>query len=64
MPHDLKKSQTYGGRQLCFEQEEVKEIKTFDSSGLSLMGFKPRSAIKPYFHVKPANFLYPDEDVS
>ena len=28
------------------------------------MGFKPRSALKKYHHVKPAQFLYPDENVS
>jgi len=28
------------------------------------MGFKPRNLIKPYFHVRPAQFLYPDEMVS
>ena len=64
MPQDMKKSQTYGGQQLCFEQEEVKEMKTFEDPGIRLLGFKPRSAIKRYFHVKPASFLYPDESVS
>lgn len=61
MPQDMKKTQTYAGRRILFEQEEVKEIKRFDSSGLKLMGFKPRSSIKKYFHVKPGQFLYPDE---
>ena len=28
------------------------------------MGFKPRSSMKPYFHIKPAQFIYPDEGVS
>lgn len=61
MPQDLKKAQTYGGRRICFENDEVAEIRRFDESGLQLMGFKPRSCIKPYFHVKPAQFIYPDE---
>ena len=64
MPQDMKKAQIYGGKQICFEQEEVKEMKQFGDPGLKLMGFKPRSAIKKYFHVKPASFLYPDEGVS
>lgn len=25
------------------------------------MGFKPRSALKPYLHVRPAQFIFPDE---
>lgn len=63
MPQDMMKCQSYGGRQLCFEQEELKQIKSFDTPGLKLMGFKPRSCIKRYFHVKPPSFLYPDEVV-
>ena len=33
-------------------------------SGLKLVGFKPRKCLKRYFHVKPAQFIYPDESVS
>ena len=64
MPQDMKKSQLYGGRQICFENEEVKEMKKFDDSGLKLMGFKPASSIKRYFHIRPGQFIYPDESVS
>ena len=31
--------------------------------GLKLMGFKPRSRLKWYHHVKPGQFIYPDENV-
>ncbi|XP_060576657.1 X-ray repair cross-complementing protein 6-like [Ruditapes philippinarum] len=61
MPQDLKKCQTYGGKRIFFENEEVNQIKRFDPSGLYLMGFKPRSSLKIYFKVKPASFIYPDE---
>ena len=27
------------------------------------MGFKPRSSVKDYFHIRPAQFLYPSEKV-
>ena len=27
------------------------------------MGFKPTSCLKKYYHVKPAQFIYPDETV-
>ena len=33
MPQDLKKAQTYGGKRICFENDEVVEIKRFDPSG-------------------------------
>lgn len=64
MPQDMKKYQIYAGRKISFENEEVAEMKKFDTSGLTLMGFKPASRLKRYFHVKPAQFLYPDETVS
>lgn len=61
MPQDMWKCQVYGGRNLTFEPEEVAQMKSFCSAGLELFGFKPRSLIKPYFHVRPAQFIYPDE---
>ena len=60
---DMKKSQTYADEKITFEPEELVEIKTFGGSGLMLMGFKPRTALKKFHHVKPAQFLYPDEKV-
>ena len=36
MPQDLKKAQTYGGKRICFENDEVVEIKHFDPSGNKL----------------------------
>ena len=32
--------------------------------GLHLVGFKQKSLMKPYFHVRHAQFIYPDENVS
>lgn len=32
-------------------------------TGLLLMGFKPKSSVKNYFHIRPAQFLYPSEKV-
>ncbi|VDI60204.1 X-ray repair cross-complementing protein 5-like [Mytilus galloprovincialis] len=62
MPQDLKKAQTYGGRRICFENDEVTEIKRFEEPGFYLMGFKPRASLKKYYHVKPGQFIYPDEN--
>ena len=33
-------------------------------TGLTLMGFKPRSKLKRHFYTKASNFIYPDESVS
>ncbi|KAK2178913.1 hypothetical protein NP493_525g06064 [Ridgeia piscesae] len=61
MPQDMKKSITYANKQICFEPEEVVEIKKFDDPGLKLMGFKPTCSLKRYYHIRPAQFIYPDE---
>ncbi|XP_038067298.1 X-ray repair cross-complementing protein 5-like [Patiria miniata] len=63
MPTDIKKYQMYGGRNIVFEKEEITEMKNFGESGLVLMGFKPRSSLKRYFHIRPSQFLFPDESV-
>ncbi|ELU12174.1 hypothetical protein CAPTEDRAFT_158558 [Capitella teleta] len=61
MPQDMKKMQTYATKQICFEPEEITQIKKFDDPGVKLLGFKPKSSLKKMHHVRPAQFLYPDE---
>lgn len=61
LKQDLKKYQTYGGKKIFFENEEVAEMKRFDPAGLYLMGFKPLESLKIHYKVKPASFIYPDE---
>ena len=34
MPQDMKKMQVYGGKQITFEPEEIRKLKTFDEPGL------------------------------
>ena len=45
MPQDMKKCQTYAGRRILFEQEEVTEMKKFDVSGLAFMNLPPYSTL-------------------
>uniref|UniRef100_A0A8C4X0Y4 X-ray repair complementing defective repair in Chinese hamster cells 6 n=1 Tax=Eptatretus burgeri TaxID=7764 RepID=A0A8C4X0Y4_EPTBU len=59
--NDIKKAQTYGKRQIVFERDETEEVCRFFEQGLFLIGFKPLTALKPQDHVRPAQFLYPDE---
>ena len=40
MPQDLKKAQIYAGKKICFENEEVAEIKKFDEPGIKIYFFK------------------------
>eukprot|EP00117_Sycon_ciliatum_P030500 scpid60044/ scgid24025/ X-ray repair cross-complementing protein 5; 5&apos; ATP-dependent DNA helicase 2 subunit 1; ATP-dependent DNA helicase II 70 kDa subunit; DNA repair protein XRCC6; Ku autoantigen protein p70 homolog len=61
MPTDIKKTVEVGGQQVIFENEEVKAMKTFGKPGLQLLGFKPKNRLKMHHHIKPANFIYPDD---
>lgn len=61
LPTDKKKYQEWCGKKIYMDPDEVDSIKQFDKPGLVLMGFKPRSYLKRYYHVKPSQFIYPDE---
>ena len=41
--------------------DDVKQIKFFDTVGMKLMGFKPKSCLKVFHNVKHSYFIYPDE---
>lgn len=40
----------------------MKKIKSLETPGLRLMGFKPRSYLKIYHNYRSSYFLYPDEE--
>lgn len=61
LPQDMKKSLKFADRQICFEPEEVNEMKKYGNVGLFLLGFKPMEYLKRDYHVKPGQFIYPDE---
>ncbi|XP_078061435.1 X-ray repair cross-complementing protein 6-like isoform X1 [Mustelus asterias] len=61
LPSDTKKAQVYGQRQIVLEKEETEELKRFDGPGLVLIGFKPLSLLKKHHHIRPPQFIYPDE---
>lgn len=52
----------YGKKQIVMEKNEVDEIKKFDDPGLELMGFKPMDRLKLHHHIRPALFIYPEEE--
>ncbi|XP_060795804.1 X-ray repair cross-complementing protein 6 [Neoarius graeffei] len=62
LPSDIKKAQVYGNKQIVMEKDEVDEIKKFDEPGLVLMGFKPMDRLKLHHHIRPALFIYPEEE--
>ncbi|XP_053197268.1 X-ray repair cross-complementing protein 6 [Scomber japonicus] len=62
LPSDIKKAQTYGKKQIVLERDEVDAIKKFEDPGFFLIGFKPMEKLKLHHHIRPAVFLYPEED--
>lgn len=54
--------QVYGKKQIVMERDEVDAIKRFEDPGLFLIGFKPMERLKIHHHIRPATFLYPEED--
>ncbi|XP_076351322.1 inverted repeat-binding protein isoform X1 [Tachypleus tridentatus] len=61
MPSDMKKYQEYGGQKIFMEIDDINQIKHFDDPGLMLIGFKPKSSLKFHHHIRPGQFIYPDE---
>ncbi|XP_065317084.1 X-ray repair cross-complementing protein 5-like isoform X1 [Gordionus sp. m RMFG-2023] len=51
----------FGGGKIIFDVEEIKNLKDFGPPGITLVGFKPASFIKPYWFVRPCHFIYPDD---
>jgi len=50
-----------GGEKVNITPQDVKQIKYFDKTGMKLMGFKPKSALKVFHNIKHSYFVYPDE---
>jgi len=63
LPSDIKKFQVYGGKNISFTEDEVKNINSLGSEQppIKLCGFKPISSLKPSQHVRGPQFLQPLE---
>lgn len=46
---------------MIFEKEQLQKLRVMYNPGLTLLGFKPKSALKVYHNLKHSSFLYPDE---
>ena len=42
----------------------MSKIKTLDSPGIKLLGFKSINSIKPYYNIRESYFIYPNENIS
>ncbi|EGC32746.1 hypothetical protein DICPUDRAFT_7342, partial [Dictyostelium purpureum] len=63
LPSQIKQSFYYGGEPVIFSKDELDSIKSIDRIGLTLLGFKPTSAIKAYHSIKHSSFIFPDEQM-
>lgn len=60
-PHEIKYYHTFGGKRIYFSKADVRKLKSFGASGITLLGFKPRSSIKDFHNLRPPYFVYPNE---
>lgn len=51
-----------GGEKVRLTKGDLDKIRNFDEPGMTLVGFKPRSKIKPYHNYRTSYFIYPDEE--
>lgn len=60
---EVKKAYKFGsgGDFVNFTPQELKDIRTFGSKTLRILGFKPRSMLPPWAAVKKSAFIYPTE---
>jgi hypothetical protein len=63
MDSQIKYAFPFGGAKVVFDKEEALQVKSFDKKALRLVGFKPRSAVKPHLNLSHSSFIYPDEQV-
>lgn len=54
--------QEYKSQKVCFSPHEVSEVKRVTGVQLQLLGFKPLKCLQVYHNMRPAIFLYPDEE--
>ncbi|RIB12323.1 SPOC like C-terminal domain-containing protein [Gigaspora rosea] len=62
MAEDMKYYFSYGGEKIIFTKEELTKIRDFGEKGLTLIGFKPTSALKYHYNIGHPYFIYPDEE--
>lgn len=59
---EIRKAYAFGGEQVVFTPEEIKELRNFGEPIVRLIGFKPQSMLPMWANIKHATFLYPSEE--
>ncbi|KRZ79086.1 CLIP-associating protein 1-A [Trichinella papuae] len=60
---NLVKYQEYGRRRIAMTEKELEQMSSFTSPDLVLLGFQPLNRLKVYHHLRPAFFIYPNENI-
>ena len=63
-PNQIGTYELYGDKKIKFTKDEMSKIKTLDSPGIKLLGFKSINSIKPYYNLRESYFIYPNENIS
>ncbi|KAL7272978.1 ATP-dependent DNA helicase II subunit 1 [Rhizina undulata] len=58
---EIRKAYKFGGEQIMFTPEEMKELRNFGETVIRIIGFKPADFLPFDYNIKPAQFIYPDE---
>jgi ATP-dependent DNA helicase 2 subunit 1 len=59
---EIRKAYAFGGSQVVFTPEEIKELRNFGDPVIHLIGFKPQSMLPMWANIKQSTFLYPSEE--
>jgi ATP-dependent DNA helicase 2 subunit 1 len=59
---EIRKAYTFGGEQIVFTPDEIKQLRNFGDPIIRLIGFKPISMLPLWANIKQSTFLYPSED--
>lgn len=59
---EVKKAFKFGGSQILFTPEEVKQLRTFTDPIIRILGFKSLDKLPFWANLKPATFIYPSEE--
>lgn len=61
MPGEIRKYQEIGGKKIRFTPDEIASMRSLQSPGLRLLGFKPLSQLPLNYFIKSCKLLYPYE---
>lgn len=59
---EIKKAYTFGGQQIIFSQDEIKQLRDFGEPIIRIIGFKPAEMLPLWANFKSSTFLFPSEE--